>query len=139
MVAVVGCWELGWNTPFMEADLWEYPLKEFGVDSWIMTPVSGIQRPWLKEIHDIDVFIKEQRDLGIPLVFVDEKGKSELSIFEHPKDVVYICGKTSQSLLHQCLPSDMSVKVETTVNGGGFWAHQAVSIVLYDRMKKSWL
>ncbi|MEX2007535.1 MAG: hypothetical protein WD992_02065, partial [Candidatus Levyibacteriota bacterium] len=73
IVKVAGIWEQGWNTPFLEYDLWVHPLQEFGVDGWYMSPVSGITKSSnLTEVADIQEAIKANPDLTV--VWVDEKG-----------------------------------------------------------------
>lgn len=49
IVKVAGIWELGWNTPIKEIELWEYPLRDFGVDAFYMTPITGIQSQFVQE------------------------------------------------------------------------------------------
>ena len=49
IVRIAGFWELGWNTPIKEIELWEYPLKDFNVDKFYMTPITGIDSPYVIE------------------------------------------------------------------------------------------
>ena len=56
-VAVAGLWELGWNTPIKEADLWEFMLRDMGVNLWSMAPVSGITGRPVNEYNDMDEII----------------------------------------------------------------------------------
>lgn len=138
MVKVAGYWEIGWNTPMLEHDLWIYPIQEFAVDGWYMSPVSGIAKSsFLTEVADLKEVIDANPDLTV--VWVEEFGESSLEDFVHPENVLYITGKTSLSPMNTGLAkeSDLSVKIETAVNGGGLWSHQAISIILYDRMLKS--
>ena len=130
MIKVAGCWELGYNTPIMEYDLWHFPLRDFGVDEFIMTPVSGINKK-VTEYKLVQDAIDANPTL-IP-VFVDEKGSTELEDFEHPEDVLYILGNAGNT---QYKNKGFSVKVKTIANKGLLWPHQAICIVLYDRIKK---
>jgi len=137
IVKVVGIWEQGWNTPWAEHDQWVYPLQEFGVNEWYMTPVTGIKKSsFLNEVDNIQSVIDENSDLTI--VWVDENSAIPLTEFVHPPNALYIAGRTGESILPLKKENDLSVYVETVHNGGGFWAHQAISVILYDRMRKSW-
>lgn len=138
MIRIAGLWELGWNTPIKEADLWQYVLAEFGVERWFMAPISGIAGPsLLSEVADLQQMIDDHREEGVPIVFVDEKGATPMREFKHPADVLYVFGKSSLSPLVGYGRGDASVKIETIRNSGGMWAHQAASVLLYDRMLKS--
>jgi hypothetical protein len=139
-VKVAGLWELGWNTPIKEVDLWEYPLREFEIDEFYMVPVSGIDNRYVQERKSLEDVIEENPDLKV--VFVDEEGETPLQNFKHPAKALYVLGKTTQSsyrLLNN--KNSLSVRVETKKNKsttGLLWAHQAITIVLYDRLIKSW-
>lgn len=137
MIRIAGLWELGWNTPIKEADLWQVLLGEFGVERWYMAPISGIAGPsMLSEVADLQQVVDDHRDEGVSIVFVDEKGATPLREFTHPANALYVFGKTSQSaMLAFSRVSDTSVRIETP---GGLWAHQAAAVVLYDRLVKSW-
>ena len=52
MIKIAGLWELGWNTPIKEVEQWEFPLRDYGVDEFIMSPVSGISNNAVKEVPD---------------------------------------------------------------------------------------
>jgi len=137
MLKVAGIWEQGWNTPWVEHDQWVYPLQEFGVDGWYMSPKTGIMKSsFLTEADNIQEIIQANPDLTV--VWVDENASTPLSDFVHPENALYISGRTSESILPMKREGDLSVYVETSVNGGGLWASQAISIILYDRLKKSW-
>lgn len=137
MIKMLGSWEFGWNTPIKEADLWEYPMREFGVDEVWMAPISGIKNSYIKEVEDINQFIDECRKT-LQIVFVDERGDTELNNFEHPDNVLYVFGKNCMSCLPLKQSGDLSVKIETNLKSGMLWSHQAASIIMYDRNKK-WL
>ena len=133
MIKVAGCWEQGWNTPILEYDLWFFPLKEYGVDEFIMTPVSGIDRK-VTEYKDICDVIIDNEDLTI--VYVDEEGEEELEDFDHPENALYICGKANFSPM-KVMGNARSVRIQTTNHGGRLWPHQAMCLVLDDRKRKS--
>ena len=42
-VKAAGLWELGYNVPLLELDQWQYPLREFDVSEFTMSPVTGIR------------------------------------------------------------------------------------------------
>lgn len=132
-VGVAGAWELGYSAPLTELDLWQHLLREFRVDHWHMTPVSGIQAPGLTEHADLQEVIDA---CPYQVVFVDEAGEEPLQSFEHPKDVLYVLGKQSFSPFRAY--GGRSVRIETPMDSGMLWPHQAIAIVLYDRQVKSW-
>lgn len=129
MVKVAGIWELGWSAPIKEYDLWAFPLRDFRVDEWIMTPVSGIKKD-VVEMENIQSVISSNLNL-IP-VFVDEKGKVELQDFIHPMDALYILGNAGQSVIGNYKDA-LSVRIQTPEDKGLLWPHQAICIVLRDR------
>lgn len=131
VVKVAGCWELGWSTPIMEFDLWKFPLIEYEIDEFIMTPVSGIDKR-VTEYKNIDEVIKNNPDLTP--VFVDENGKEELEDFIHPENALYILGKASHSPMKG--KEYKSVRKQTPNHGGRLWPHQVIVLVLDDRVKK---
>lgn len=139
MTAVAGYWELGWNTPIKEFDLWTHPLRDFGVEEFYMAPVSGIGvGAKVYEVPDLGELIPEQR-LSKSIVFVDEGGATQLPEFDHPKDALYVFGRTGLSPLAAFgQEDDQSVVIPTRQDKGLLWAHQAAVIVLYDRLVKSW-
>ena len=136
MIKVVGTWDFGWSTPIMEFDLWHFPLRDFGIDEWIMWPISGIdKRGKVIERSTLATVIEENPDLTP--VYVDDYGETPLQSFVHPENVLYILGKASFSPFNANNKEGISVKIETPGEKGGFWPHQAISIVLYDRFIKN--
>lgn len=133
MIKVAGVWELGWNTPIMEYDLWKFPMRDFGVDEWYMAPISGIQKGNITEV----AFIKDAIHLNPDFtpVCIDENGTTDLEEFTHPENALYLLGKAGGS---PNADSGFSVRIPTKENKGLLWPHQAICIVLYDRLKKSW-
>ena len=91
MVVVGAIWEFGWNTPKKELDLWHFPLKDFAVDEFAMTPVSGINSNKVREFHNVEELIQHY---GLPVVLCTEHGESTLENFEHPKDVLYLLSRS---------------------------------------------
>lgn len=132
MVVVGSMWEFGWNTPIKEYDLWHYPMKELGVDEIAMSPVSGIKGD-IREFHTVDEMIEYY---NLPVIMCDELGETSLGEFKHPKEALYLFGRTSRSLLGQ-YNHYPSLRVETPEGKGMLWGHQAASIVMYDRYLNS--
>jgi len=137
-VKIAGLWELGWNTPIKEIELWEYPLRDYDVNGLIMAPVSGIANNFVTERHDLSVALDEHRQQGYQVVFVDEKGTTDLAEYTHPtQDTIYVFGKASLSPLAAYSSSqDQSVRITTKNNLATLWPHQAAVLVLHDRMAK---
>jgi hypothetical protein len=135
IVKVLSSWELAWNAPIKEVELWEYPLREFGVDSLEMFPITGIRNSFLKEHETFEEAIAANP--GLVKVFVDEHGETDLRDFVHPENALYIVGKTTLSLERAYRqPGDKSIVISTRNSTGLFWGHQVAMVVLYDRYNK---
>lgn len=136
MIKVAGFWDLHWNTPIKEIDLWEYPLRDFGVDQHYMIPISGIDNKKVHERQEINEVLDKNRDMTI--IFCDERANTLLKDFEHPENALYVFGKANYSpFLNLAREGDLSLKIETVrPQGGLLWGHQAASIILYDRLMK---
>lgn len=141
MIQVAGNWELSWNTPIKEAELWNLPLRDFGVTDWWMWPVSGIrqneQSVTLHERHSIDDILHENEHLT--WVFLEPGGDS-LHEFNHPQDVMYVFGSAHHNPVARGLPrtGDKVITLPTINNDGVLWPHQVLVTLLYDRLVKSW-
>lgn len=136
-VKIAGHWEKAWQSPLNEYDLWIHPLREFGIDEMHMVPISGIgiQKKRVKEYTDLVEILAAFPELTP--VYVDEFAPVSLPDFEHPKDALYIFGKTSLSpYKYYAKEGDLSVKLDSVNNDGGFWSHQAATMILYDRFMK---
>lgn len=138
MIKVAGVWDFGWNTPIKEIELWEYPLKDYGVDEFIMSPVSGISNIYVTEVADLGLYINDHRNNGYTVVFLDEKASTTLENFVHPTDnVLYVFGKAAFSAMTAYGQStDTALKIVTPNNMGNLWPHQAAVLVLNDRFIK---
>jgi hypothetical protein len=134
-VKIAGHWETAWRAPLEEFNDWLHPLQEFGITEFYMSPVTGIAKGRVLERQFIDNVFEETEELT--RVYVDEAATVELPEFEHPEHALYIMGKTTFSpyLTHR-REGDLAVKIPSVTNGGGFWGHSAISIVLYDRFLK---
>lgn len=137
-IRVLGVWEQGWNSPWMEHDLWVFPLRDYGVPFWGMAPVSGIQKnEGLHEFQTLANPVKQARGDGYTVVWVDERAEIPLGKFRHPARACYVFGRSSYA---PCVefrePTlDPMVKIPTPMNQGLLWAHQALCLVLADRMR----
>lgn len=132
MVVVCGVWEQGWFDYQTELNLWRFPLKDLGVDEFAMTPISGLESNKVREFHSIEEMVN---NYNLPIINCTEHGVSNLKDFQHPKDALYIFNKTSGGNL-PIIP-DHTLKIETKLNKGMLWGHQAASIILYDRFLKT--
>lgn len=135
LVKVAGHWDLAWNTPIKEIDLWKYPLKDFGVETHYMTPVTGIKAK-VEERDTLEEILEENKDYTV--VFCDERAEVELKDFIHPEKTLYVFGRANYSpFLSLKRDQDLELRVETPHERGGLlWGHQAAGIILYDRFIK---
>ena len=133
MIKIAGVWELGWNAPLSEYDLWLF-LRDFAVDEWYMSPVSGISKRDVTEVPCITDAIEANPDLTP--VYVDEKGETPLRSFQHPENPLYVFGKVGKSPWSANGKKGISVRIETPGEHGLIWPHQCLAIVLYDRISK---
>ena len=78
-VKVASLWEFGWSCPIMEEHQWRMMLDDFGVDEWIMAPITGIDRR-VTEYRSIGNILDANE--GLVPVYVDEKAEVELADFE---------------------------------------------------------
>jgi len=136
-VKVVGCWEFGWSTPIMEYDLWHFTMRDFVVDEWLMTPVSGIRQQQVAERPFLQDVLLENPSLTP--IYCDENGEADLASFSHPEDCLYIFGKASFSpWIAAGSPVGASLRIDTpSTKKGLLWPHQCAAIILYDRYIKS--
>lgn len=149
MIHVVGHWDLSWNTPIKEAELWALPLRDFEVSDWRMWPISGIRNA------EPEVALTERASLQealadlehLPWAFLEPRQEvlgvtptSTLVHFEHPEDAVYIFGSAHYNPVAAGHPrdGDAVVELETMQNKGLLWPHQVLVAVLHDRMVKQW-
>lgn len=146
-IRVLGHWELGYHAPVTEQHYWALALRDFGVTHMDMVPVSGVSRSdQAVELHEwarCEDFFEAHPDLH--RVFIEPRTDrfnpvtTWLHEFEHPESCVYVFGSAHMNpTLNHCRPSDVVVSIRTEGNSGVLWADQAMCIVLYDRMVKSW-
>lgn len=145
-VVVAGNWEIGYNTPIIEATYWNLVLRDFSVTEWLMSPVSGIthnehQTVILNEFPDYQSMLDSVKEL--PRVFLEPRTDHQnpntvwLEDFIHPGSCVYVLGSAHYNpTITNCRENDSVVSIRTINNKGVLWSHQCVPIVLYDRMIK---
>lgn len=132
MVVIASIWEQGWFDYKTELNLWHFPMKDFGVDEIAMTPISGIEvNNKVKEFNNVDEIIEHYK---LPVILCTVKGKSSLKDFKHPKNALYLFNRTSGGVIVE--NPDYSLKIETKLDKGMLWGHQAASIIMYDRLIK---
>lgn len=148
MVKIAGHWEIGYMTPIQEQYYWSYPLRDFNVTEWLMTPVSGIKNKEhlnidLIEFHDTNRMLKHCENLK--RVFIEPRTEHQnpdtiwLHDYKHPEDCVYVFGSAHfNPTLANVRPGDDVVSIKTYQDNGILWSNQCVALVLYDRMVKSW-
>jgi hypothetical protein len=149
MIRVAGHWELSWNTPIKEAELWNLPLRDFEISHWYMWPVSGIkhneqQKVLLHERDDLESILKE--NAALTHVYVEpynaaypQHKPQDLRTFVHPQDVLYVFGSAHYNpvMFNFMRKHDTSVMVPTIQNRGVLWPHQCLVTLLYDRLLKN--
>lgn len=148
-MVIVGHWDLSWNTPIKEAELWALPMRDFEVTEWRMWPVSGIRNA------EPEVNLTEHPSLQdalvdlahLPWVFMEPRQEvlnvtptSSLMAFDHPEDAVYIFGSAHYNPVAagQSREGDAIVELPTIQNKGLLWPHQVLVTLLYDRLVKQW-
>ncbi len=146
MVFVLGAWDLSYHAPITEQYYWSFPLRDFGVAEWHMSPVSGIRNREYRQVKltewpDYDSFFEAHPDL--PRVFLEPRTKHQnpdttwLHDFTHPEECVYVCGSAHYNpTLRHCREEDTVVTVKTAIDNGVMWGHQAACVALYDRLQK---
>lgn len=136
-VALVGAWESGFSYPLLEAEHWRYLVQGWGVSDWVMTPITGILAPHLREVthlnEEVDSLAQTHR-----IVFVDEHGQSSLTEYEHPENACYVFGRVGFSpyTAWKDVYEHDSVVIPGELTPGLLWSHQAAAIILYDRELK---
>jgi hypothetical protein len=146
MITIAGHWEIGYNTPMIEAYQWRFPLFEWGVDKWLMCPVSGIKtvdgKLNLQEFPDYEKMLESCP--GLVRIFVEPRTKHQnpetiwLDDFEHPNDVVYVFGSAHMNpTLGFKREQDSVVSIKTKIDSGGLWPSQCLCLVLDDRRRKN--
>jgi len=146
MIKIAGHWEIGYNSPLIEAYQWELPILEWKVDGWLMCPVSGIKivhrNLTLKEFNSYEEMLESCPELT--RVFIEPRTKHQnpdtvwLDDFEHPEDIIYIFGSAHMNpTLKYKREQDKVVSIKTEIDSGGLWPSQCMCLVLDDRRRKN--
>jgi hypothetical protein len=148
-IRVAGHWEIGWNTPIKEAELWNFPLRDFGIKTWYMWPVTGIrhnEKQWVNliEKHKFEDILEINQD--VPHIYLEPYNPCfkdvgiDLRELSHPEDVLYIFGSNHfNPVVGHKRAEDIMVTLPTIRNNGVLWPHQVLVALLYDRMIKGWV
>ncbi len=134
MIIVAGMWELGWNVPINEINLWKFLLRDFNIKEFYMSPITGIKNDFVNEVDNILDVINLYKNYKT--ILIDEGGDINLKDFKHPSnDCIYLFGKANSNFPKE-LYTDYKVSISTNLNAGLLWPHQAAGIILYDRLIK---
>lgn len=151
MIVIAGNWEIGYNSPIIEAHQWALPLRDLGADKWLMTPVSGIrnqehQSLEFEEYANYEEMIEAYSHLT--RVFLEPINPKQgvhkediiwLHEFEHPEDCIYIFGSAHFNPVARFKrDGDYIVTIKTKKDNGVLWSAQCAAIALYDRNLKKW-
>lgn len=146
-VAVAGRWELSWNTPIKEAELWNLVLRDFAIKDWYMWPISGIKHNEQQSVHlherdSFEQILNENKNTTHvyfePYNPTSPHNYIDLREFKHPKNALYIFGSVGYNPIpgHKREGKDISVVIPTIENKGVPWPHQCLAICLYDKLVK---
>lgn len=121
----------------MESRYWELLKREFEVDEWMMSPISGIKNRYVIETPSIQDSLAAHSDCQA--VFITEAdGGVDLEDFVHPEKAIYLFGKTNFSpFANMKRDGDLAIKIKTPANKGLLLSSLCVSVILYDRIKKN--
>jgi len=104
-----------------------------GLDGIYMAPVTGNES--VIEVEDVMEAVAANPNLTP--VLVDECSPNRLQDFEHPRDAIYIFGRTGMSFFGGWKGESVSIEPLDELTSY-LQPDQAAAIVLYDRMRKSW-
>ena len=118
MVKVIACRDHGWIDRKTDFQQWNHVCRAYGAFlELVEEPQEGI----IPEGHTV--------------VVLEEQGTTNLEDFDHPKDAVYVFGRSGLNGIQEMIDYDASVKIKT-VDDVCLFGISAVGIVLYDRMMK---
>jgi hypothetical protein len=148
LVKIAGYWDVWFQHRESEYDIsWRFMIKHFGVNEIILMPnynctnkiPLGISEVSLIEMNNITDVLTQNPNLT-PII-VDERGNTPLKNFIHPENALYIFGRTGYNPSDELDWKGQSVfieSIETELGNALLHPNQACSIILYDRMQKSW-
>ena len=135
MVKLAGIWEVGYTVPLLEMYLWEMVVREFSVDQFYMTPISGLSNVYLTEKATLEEVCEANPNLV--RVIVSDESPNDLKDFVHPENALYLFGRVGPDPAPELLrDGDVTVCIKTPTDQGLLWPHQVASILLYDRFLK---
>ena len=146
IVKIAGCWDGSMlPSPAVEyKSRWKFLVRGFELKGIYMSPVTGFTeehrtstdlRDHVIEVEDIMEVITENPKL-VP-VLVDECSPNRLQTFKHPKDAIYLFGRTGMSFFGGWKGESVSIEAPGELTAY-LQPDQAAAIVLYDRMVKLW-
>jgi len=144
MIIVLARWERGWLDPRVELNQWKDMIKAFNVDKFIMIPKTGIMRDTQVDFEEFDkVEDALEKYKNLKRVFVEapidfQKHNIKyvpLRKYKHPKDAIYLFGKSGTDNIYLMKEGDDAVAIETPKTEV-LWGVIACGIVLYDRVIK---
>ena len=112
---------------------WKFLVLGFELDGIYMSPVTGNKQ--VIEVKDIMEAVAANPNL-VP-VLVDECSPNQLQSFDHPRDVIYLFGRTGMSFFGGWKGESVSIEPPGKLTSY-LQPDQAAALVLYDRMIKSW-
>ena len=98
-----------------------------------MTPVTGFNG--CNELENLMEAVSLNPELTP--ILVDECSVNTLQTFEHPKDALYLFGRTGHSIFGGWKGESVRIENPSTMSAY-LQPDQAAAIILYDRMVKSW-
>lgn len=133
-VKIAGCWdERMLPTSAIEYNSrWKFLVIGFQLNEIYMTPVTGFDK--VTELENLMNAVSINPEL-VP-VLVDECSSNTLQQFQHPKDALYLFGRTGHSIFGGWKGKSVGIEYPGELSSY-LQPDQAAAIVLYDRMMKS--
>jgi len=73
----------------------------------------------------------------LPVISIEEHGDSMLKDFQHPRDVIYLCGNSAFRYPSRYFDTEGTVTIETPMIDHPLYGDQAGAIILQDRLFKN--
>jgi hypothetical protein len=148
MIKIASIWDV-WLPSVQEYGIhWRFLRRHFNVSMVYMTPITGAGEEITRDSHDGSDTIIEYETLQSVIeanpemtpVILDENSPNPLRTFVHPENALYITGRTGLSPIDVLGNEVQSVYIESASGESSpmLHPHQAMCIVLYDRLRKSW-
>ena len=84
----------------------------------------------------IEHFTEAEYPPDVPVIALDESGVGTLDAFTHPKDAVYVFGRTHINLIQNLIPATHSMCIEYPVHPPCLFGVVAAAIVLESRRQQ---